>query len=657
MNDRPSRRAVDVAARRVRPGGVGLGLRQCRLGQDPRAGAARDPPAARGTPPEKILCLTFTKAAAANMANRVFETLAHWTTLDDAALDAEIAGIGAQARRAAAHACAAAVRAGARDAGRAEDPDHPRLLHAAAAPVPVRGQRRGALRGAGGPHDSSELIDRLRMACCLRPPRAGQRARPGLATASRSRPTRHSPRRSTKRSRKRDELEAWIAPRAASTTAIGAAVARARGRDRTTRIERVEADIVDGPHLPMSEWDSRCDTVQAGSSNDQKQCDRFMAAIAASGERRVEDIPGCLLHQKARASQDRSSPARSREAIPTCAQRLRREQDARLRASVQRRRAVETRERTAALVTIAARGDRALSRREEPARPARLRRPDRQDARAARPNAHAAWVHYKLDLGIDHVLIDEAQDTSPEQWEIVKRADRRVLRRRGRARRRRARSSRSATRSSRSSRSRARSRRSSPRCAALSRQRSRVRRCAFARREVRATRSARRRPCWRRSTRCSGAAQAHAGLTEIRWRPMHEAVRAAAPGVVESGPMIEPDDKARDRWLGRAVRRDAGDEPARAARAADRPHGEALDRAATVGDGAGRAVRAGDILVLVRQRGALFEAVISALKKRRHRGRGRRPAGADRAYRRDGPDGARRRAAAAGRRPCARHAC
>ena len=31
----------------------------------------------------------------------------------------------------------------------------------------------------------------------------------------------------------------------------------------------------------------------------------------------------------------------------------------------------------------------------------------------------AAWVLYKLDLGIDHVLLDEAQDTSPKQWEIV----------------------------------------------------------------------------------------------------------------------------------------------------------------------------------------------------------------------------------------------
>jgi ATP-dependent helicase/nuclease subunit A len=32
----------------------------------------------------------------------------------------------------------------------------------------------------------------------------------------------------------------------------------------------------------------------------------------------------------------------------------------------------------------------------------------------------AAWVLYKLDGGIEHVLIDEAQDTSPEQWRIVK---------------------------------------------------------------------------------------------------------------------------------------------------------------------------------------------------------------------------------------------
>ena len=34
--------------------------------------------------------------------------------------------------------------------------------------------------------------------------------------------------------------------------------------------------------------------------------------------------------------------------------------------------------------------------------------------------ADAAWVLYKLDGGIDHILLDEAQDTSPEQWAIIK---------------------------------------------------------------------------------------------------------------------------------------------------------------------------------------------------------------------------------------------
>lgn len=32
----------------------------------------------------------------------------------------------------------------------------------------------------------------------------------------------------------------------------------------------------------------------------------------------------------------------------------------------------------------------------------------------------AAWVLYKLDGGIDHVLVDEAQDTNPDQWDIVR---------------------------------------------------------------------------------------------------------------------------------------------------------------------------------------------------------------------------------------------
>src|SRR5580693_1698520 len=43
-----------------------------------------------GVHPSRILCITFTKAAAANMANRVFDELRRWTALDDASLDQAI---------------------------------------------------------------------------------------------------------------------------------------------------------------------------------------------------------------------------------------------------------------------------------------------------------------------------------------------------------------------------------------------------------------------------------------------------------------------------------------------------------------------------------------------------------------------------------------
>ncbi|MEM9104069.1 MAG: double-strand break repair helicase AddA [Pseudomonadota bacterium] len=34
-------------------------------------------------------------------------------------------------------------------------------------------------------------------------------------------------------------------------------------------------------------------------------------------------------------------------------------------------------------------------------------------------NGAGPWVHYKLDQGIDHILVDEAQDTSPDQWSVI----------------------------------------------------------------------------------------------------------------------------------------------------------------------------------------------------------------------------------------------
>ncbi|NJC09348.1 double-strand break repair helicase AddA [Polymorphobacter fuscus] len=48
-----------------------------------------------GTPPAALLCLTFTKLAAAEMQTRVFDRLAWWARCDAAALDSDLAALGA----------------------------------------------------------------------------------------------------------------------------------------------------------------------------------------------------------------------------------------------------------------------------------------------------------------------------------------------------------------------------------------------------------------------------------------------------------------------------------------------------------------------------------------------------------------------------------
>ena len=49
-----------------------------------------------GVDPARILCITFTKAAAGNMANRVFDELRKWTALDDAELVKAMKNVGAR---------------------------------------------------------------------------------------------------------------------------------------------------------------------------------------------------------------------------------------------------------------------------------------------------------------------------------------------------------------------------------------------------------------------------------------------------------------------------------------------------------------------------------------------------------------------------------
>ena len=44
-----------------------------------------------------------------------------------------------------------------------------------------------------------------------------------------------------------------------------------------------------------------------------------------------------------------------------------------------------------------------------------------QTAKLLNNESVAQWVLFRLDGGIDHILVDEAQDTSPQQWNVIKR--------------------------------------------------------------------------------------------------------------------------------------------------------------------------------------------------------------------------------------------
>jgi len=93
---------------------------------------------------------------------------------------------------------------------------------------------------------------------------------------------------------------------------------------------------------------------------------------------------------------------------------------ARLRCVLERSESARTAEQTGAFITLAS----AFSRRYTELKNSQslLDYSDlitRAETLLYRPGI-APWVLFKLDGGIDHVLVDEAQDTSPAQWRIIK---------------------------------------------------------------------------------------------------------------------------------------------------------------------------------------------------------------------------------------------
>ena len=271
-----------------RSGRLGLRLRQCRLRQDLCAGPARDQPAAArrrsGENPLHHLHQDGRRQhgeRGVRRAGGLDRARRRRARRGDRALDRR------QARRRAARAGAPAVRLRAGDAGRPEGADHPRLLHAAAAPVSVRGQCRRPLHRAGRGRDHAAARPADARTCCWKPP-PSQTARSAARWTPRSwsPPTRPSRTWSSDAIRERDAITAWT-ERAGSVD----------GRWRNCR--RRSASTEDTPNRssrnlfafadPAAEWPALIEILDSGSASDQKHIATLEAARAAAGRERIDN--------------------------------------------------------------------------------------------------------------------------------------------------------------------------------------------------------------------------------------------------------------------------------------------------------------------------------------------------------------------------------
>src|ERR1700674_2720985 len=235
-----------------------------------------------GVPPEKILCVTFTKAAAANMAERVFSTLGHWVTLDDTALDAAIieAGIAhphAKLRMTARKlfACALETPGGLKV----------QTIHALCTrllqqfPFEANVPARFAVLDD---RDQNEMMERANLKVLLdasRDPDSATGKALNLAMASAADVTLKEVVREACLSR--DHFMAWT-DAAGSAEAAVAQMSAALGVAADDRIEEVERAIVDGPYLPRSRWEQIALVLDTSSNADRKQADRLRKALTLS---------------------------------------------------------------------------------------------------------------------------------------------------------------------------------------------------------------------------------------------------------------------------------------------------------------------------------------------------------------------------------------
>ena len=567
-----------------------------------------------GVPPSKILCLTFTKAAAANMSMRVFRTLADWTRLDDAALAAALAKMGLERPDA-----SMLVRARRLFARTVETPGGlkiqtihafcERLLHlfpfeanVAAGFEVIDDRRRADLLSAAR--------ERVLMEAVRDRDGALGRALRDLAEEAGAGDFDKVLREAMGHRR--------LVLRALRSDPTGARYAAELRRAFGLGPEETEADIAraileDG--IAPGEWLDLAALLETGSANDKKAAVKLRAAAnATAGDEKRSNYIGFFLTDELTPRAKIVTKAIS-DSRPDLVARFAAEQN-RLLGLLERHKAAALVARSRALVIVAG---AIFAGYEDAKRRRGLLDFDDLVERTSNllQKADAAWVLFKLDAGIDHILVDEAQDTSPEQWEILAKLAEDFL-------------------SGASARTLARTffAVGDEKQSIYSFQGAEPRKFGemlrlFERRHREAERLFE--PVvlnmsFRSSTGVLKAVDdvfgigAHArGVTFDNVVPTHEAFHDTLPGLVEIWPLEKPQalEEPRD-WRLPLDRLDVQDPPVVVAKriAATLRGWLAPGSSECVHEnGRARPIRAGDVLILVRRRGPFFEAVIRALKE------------------------------------------
>lgn len=360
----------------------------------------------RGVRPSAILCLTFTKAAAAEMRERLAKLLAEWATCDDAALRAALVERIGRAPD-------------AREMGRA------RVLFASVleAPGGLRVQtihafcesllKRFPLEARVPPHFS--IADDVAAGALMADARGALALDPALAESL------AIVARAATETGVADALDLVLAKpaklRALEETGIEAAIAAARAefglaegdaRDGLVAAFRagLDAAALRAAAAAMAKFGGKLNKEQAPAisawlDGDGADLESWFDVFLTADRTARQKWPAVAVQKNAPGA-FAALIAEQRRALALHEKLL----------------ALETHRRSAALLRLAAAARAGYAARKSAA--ALLDYDDLIGKAVALLEKGAAWVLYKLDGGIDHVLVDEAQDTAPEQWRVVR---------------------------------------------------------------------------------------------------------------------------------------------------------------------------------------------------------------------------------------------